>query len=829
MNNNPNEFDAIDWNLTSWTGSRQEQIRRWKELSFDEILDAQEGMAELAVIHGESDHSSLPQPHIAESAATHRTNEITDDRHEIVLHGCTPEPLMGYLKALGVFRILSEQADADCRAAWKGGTLVLATSISEEKLVEFLYKEFIPTPIVVPWSGSDFFDVKLIKKAVKHKSTPTGSTIIEAFLQNESDRFGNYRDALRACLNSLSVVEIPKKEQMKGNKKADFLAHLRTLAVAGLDSWVDAASALPDDDLKLNSLLGSGGGSDGNTHFSDNFMQNIWETFPDFTHQKELKQDVLHVGAQTQSKELLCNALFDSPTRALVKGRTSSLYHSGAVGGPNAGQGFERKALSNPWDFILAIEGCVAFAGSVSRKLGASRTHAIFPFQTRVSPTAGDSLGDRENSGQEIWLPLWHRSCGYTELKTLLAEGRSDWQGKPSERGVDFAKSIASLGIDRGIESFARYAIVKGRVGGENYNTAAFLGRFDVEAREFTSLLHEADPWIERFRRGCGEKAPARFNTALRHIDSAVFDYCRFGGTERFQAIIIALGQAEQTLTTGIKFRKDAWLHPMRNLSPDWIAAANDGSPEFEIALALAGIEEVRGKLPGIRSHMERVMFGAKGLDWADNSKTFVWNKGCLLRNLIASLDRRLLDSERLNLPHLPLSSTLPASLSALNGFIHTQLDDAKIEQLLWGLILCRQATGGHERKDPSRNTSIPMPRFFPLLKAALCGGQRIYPHSIQSADSHEIMSKLQSVKPDTRILSLLRANRVEEAINLASSRLKNAGIQPAPVDWSSSVESNSELIQRITAALLIPISQRTLSNLLKPVIVIQLVPLGTR
>lgn len=38
----------IDWSRTTWEGSRREQIERWTKLTFDEILDAQEEMAELA-------------------------------------------------------------------------------------------------------------------------------------------------------------------------------------------------------------------------------------------------------------------------------------------------------------------------------------------------------------------------------------------------------------------------------------------------------------------------------------------------------------------------------------------------------------------------------------------------------------------------------------------------------------------------------------------------------------------------------------------------------------------------------------------------------------
>jgi hypothetical protein len=39
---------AIDWNLTTWEGSRREQIRRWSQLTMDEIFAAQEEMAALA-------------------------------------------------------------------------------------------------------------------------------------------------------------------------------------------------------------------------------------------------------------------------------------------------------------------------------------------------------------------------------------------------------------------------------------------------------------------------------------------------------------------------------------------------------------------------------------------------------------------------------------------------------------------------------------------------------------------------------------------------------------------------------------------------------------
>lgn len=38
----------IDWRATTWEGSRREQLERWASMSLDEILQAQEEMADLS-------------------------------------------------------------------------------------------------------------------------------------------------------------------------------------------------------------------------------------------------------------------------------------------------------------------------------------------------------------------------------------------------------------------------------------------------------------------------------------------------------------------------------------------------------------------------------------------------------------------------------------------------------------------------------------------------------------------------------------------------------------------------------------------------------------
>ncbi len=41
------EADPIDWSLTTWEGSLREQLRRWSELSLEDIVRAQEEMQAL--------------------------------------------------------------------------------------------------------------------------------------------------------------------------------------------------------------------------------------------------------------------------------------------------------------------------------------------------------------------------------------------------------------------------------------------------------------------------------------------------------------------------------------------------------------------------------------------------------------------------------------------------------------------------------------------------------------------------------------------------------------------------------------------------------------
>lgn len=78
--------------------------------------------------------------------------------HLHVLKGCSPVPLANYLKALGILRLVGEQADPQARGWWEGEQFCLLTKLSKEKLEAFFLEHYAPTPLLSPWNkGCGFF------------------------------------------------------------------------------------------------------------------------------------------------------------------------------------------------------------------------------------------------------------------------------------------------------------------------------------------------------------------------------------------------------------------------------------------------------------------------------------------------------------------------------------------------------------------------------------------------------------------------------------------------------------------------------------------------
>lgn len=67
--------DTVDWSLTTWEGSRREELRRWAQLPLENIISALEEMQELAASMEIPAQSEQPlQPAIGNRVAEQDNN-----------------------------------------------------------------------------------------------------------------------------------------------------------------------------------------------------------------------------------------------------------------------------------------------------------------------------------------------------------------------------------------------------------------------------------------------------------------------------------------------------------------------------------------------------------------------------------------------------------------------------------------------------------------------------------------------------------------------------------------------------------------------------------
>ncbi len=739
---------------------------------------------------------------------------------DITLSGCTPEPLMSYLKALGILRLVAEQKDPDAKGCWRDRFFTLRSSLDEQALLDFFLDEYKPTPVFAPWNGDGGFltdkgkNMEFIDRLRKSNSPRLSSLkgavdeigqvgILREFKETRADEkeLRRKREASKKGRGVFSEAEAEKLKQASQRVKEikeTILFKVRGTFPDEVVRWLDACLAIQPDGFSSAPLFGSGG-CDGRLEFSANYLGNVLDFM------------ALSRGERSGWIE---QAIWGIGTAKLVATSIGQLS-PGQIGGPNATQGFEGGSLTNPFDFILMIEGGLLFAGSISRKFGASvSAKGAFPFTVYSSSVgrAMDAGKDSKAARGEMWLPLWGRLAGLAELTQVLTEGRAEISKQQATTGVQIARAITALGVDRGIDGFTRYGFLQRN--GKAYLATA-LGHFDVRARPEVDLVREVDPWLERFRRAAADdKAPPRFKSALRRIEEAIFDFCQHGGPSRFAEILCALGRAERELSTGERFRKEKYLAPICGLSPQWLGASDDQRIEFEIALALSGLWDHELKVGPLRANLEpaevwRGKSGGAAAKWTEAGHAVVWTSADLVTNLSALLERRLLDGKRLGCTGLPLAFRRGAGLPAISAFIDGETDDERIAELLWGMILI-----DHHKPYPTlRRPQVdapPLPRAFALLRLLFL------PHGIET-QTGEV-----PVRPESRVLGLLCGDRMPEACAIAARRLRATGLIPMPHargtsrddEWTGALGAVSP--SRLSAALLIPVSKSDVKHLVK-------------
>lgn len=823
---------------------------------------------------------------------------------QIPLRGCAPEPLIHYLKALGILRLVAEQLDPQARVAWHGDTFMLETEKAKEELVDFFLNNYRPTPLMSPWNGGSGFGegeditgreairsssserleiyrtaindvlslpelpsvghltvtdfLNRIEQAITESKNQESKDVIAwknliSATKKELIKFPNAQDLAKSTLESIEQIKDSISNKAEKKSLAELLKVLSKVRnvvkkfkrAAGKDDiikacrnrlndeaieWFDAAVVLFENESGEVPLLGAGG-IDGKLEFARNFMSRLSSVIPELLKMEveTKKQKDLNKNAQNpakiekinkqiseeikqqveESKQNLKASLFAECPPILENAAVGQFQPSGAGGAPNASQTAKidsSEGMVNPWDFILALEGSLMLASATVRQLAAgARTKASFPFTVQNSNIGYGTATDNEKVRAEIWLPLWSRFTSYAEIAHIFKEGRVQFSNRRAIRtGFDFARAVAELGVDRGIDAFQRYAFIE-RNGQANLATP--LGIFEVRERPLAARLYELDRnrWLDFFFRATSDdKTPPRFVRARKRVEEAIFKLCATGNVAHLRETLIALGAAEAELSDGERFRDDKHLRPLTGLSLRWVSDCNDGSDEFRIASALAAMRGA-GKVGSFRSNIES--FDDASRSWAQRSTSAVWSNAGLEENLASVLQRRSIDARSQSLSHPPVSSSRFASLASIEAFLSRETDDEKFEDLLHGLILVDWSQDKTpESKIEKRNVPPMLSRAYALLKLLFLHKGEFQP----KPDAETTV-----IKHEPSIVPLLRAGRVPDALDVAARRLRASGVMPLTTDFYLREEDGA----RLAAALLIPIDEPSIREIARLVL----------
>jgi CRISPR-associated protein Csx17 len=717
------------------------------------------------------------------------------------LWGCTPTPIAYYLKAIGIVRIIAQQRDPEVRGFWRDQHFCLLTRLDAPAIEEFFLNEYSPTPFISPWNkGSGFYTVNDKGLAPIERSR---APRLDAFRRGVSDARMQLESITRADAEVRRLKDETKaKKGTKPGRSKDDPDYKRELAAAEREfkrrkgdlygpfalawrgphrDWMDAAMVLSaEGEPSWPALLGTGG-NDGRLDFTNTAMQRLGDLL-------DLESD--DGAPAATAADLFRTALFDLPTATLQDGAVGQ-FLPGSAGGANGTTGPNAGSRVNPWDFVLLLEGAVAFRGQATRRLGARDVRAAIPFAVSAQAVGHATRGKEKVARGEQWMPLWERPASWQDLSTLLGEGRAQLGRASARRPLDFARAIARLGVARGISGFIRFGYFERN--GQS-NLAVPLGRIQVAAHPRARLIDEIGGWLDRLQREADD-APARLSVAVGLLSDSVFDaVTRDAEPARWQSVLTAISEVERVQTTGTAFK----VGPCPKLSRGWLEAANSNSPEWRLALSLGGAAgNYKNGRPfdTVRAHA-LPLEAKKSWSYAIGSdKRLVSDPRVVLtgrdplNDLVAIVERRLLEASQDGNRRLPLVACYGAGarLDDLAAFLAGEVDVERI------LVLARalMALDWQQVRLPKARVDLEADRPDEAWEALrLC----VIPFPVRD--------RVISTEPS--MVRRLASGDVAGASTVALRRLRSAGFRPPII----TAVADRTTARRWAAALAFPIEQ---------------------
>lgn len=480
--------------------------------------------------------------------------------------GLSSTGLMTYLAALGLAKVVGEQADPEVRFGWTEDHFYLRTTIPD--LSEFLLRDYRPTPVVSPWNGGSGFGAK--DKSQKE--------FIERLAASSSDRLSDYRATISAVGELLGNGD----ESRVGWDKTRLVQELRNRVPDAALSWLDASVVLATDKTVkavFPPLLGTGG-NDGRLDYSSTFHQRLADVLPE-------------LGASPSTSLGWAMDLINGTATTPLKDAAVGQFDPFGAGGPGTSSFGSGSARVNPWAFVLMIEGTMWFAAAAARRLGEVAGRAAMPFTVFSSPDGPLPGAPDEPSRGELWAPVL-AATSLRQLRQIMTEARASWNGATALSGLDMYGAVHTFGVDRGIERFQRFAFVQRN--GLAY-IAAHVDTVDVVCRPEVALAIEPMRRAQTFARASG--AGAQRHT--RAFDTACLTFMRDPAPQHMIDLLTAETRLEISAMRGQGNRANLY-RPARLAAAGPILALLAPllarSAELRVAAGLAS-----GYLPGSNGH----------------------------------------------------------------------------------------------------------------------------------------------------------------------------------------------------------------------------------
>ena len=407
-----------------------------------------------------------------------------------------------------------------------------------------------------------------------------------------------------------------------------------------------------------------------------------------------------------------------------------AMYYPSLMKAPNVGQDFlpDPQRRVNPWDFILLLEGSLVWSLATTRRQGVTSERGSFPFYCRASFGGSTAIGPKEVEGAErsiangeLWCPIWGGPSLLTEIQQIFAEGRLQIGEKACSRSLDFALAMRGLGLDRGIEAFHRYSLLKRSGSGRQTTLLAVSGGCFVPDRSLRlALLTD----LRRFAENISSNLVDSGQQQRRLIQARIeFERTWFAATTSsgsmdsdalaplFVDLLVSVGRLTRELGANttkpgvVKIKRgektaEKRIPPVRPLSKSWSKALGKShfTSVFRLARAVAAIApwgqasqygQERAAVESLRVNLFPLGCDGQSWFWDETSRAAVWARGAGIEaNLAAVLRRRLIDAERGVGNGLPLWSSYGAGFEDLLAFWHRSFDDEKFTDYIHGLSL---------------------------------------------------------------------------------------------------------------------------------------------